>query len=609
MRKKRWIALTLAMLFIMPSFFVNAASSSSSKDEQQTSGEMASKDEVVYANLQASGEVHNVYVVNYLNVTKAGIVEDYGSYSDVTNLTDLSKITQERDKLVIDAPEGPFYYQGNMGEQVELPWKFLLTYKIDGKDIEPEELVGKDGLVEIIIETKANAQVDPAFFENYLLQITLNLSEEKFQNIKAPDATIANAGKNKQVTFTVMPEKEAELTVQADVLDFEFEGVEIAAVPSSMSIDLPDTQEMTGDISTLSSAIGELHDGVGELKDGVNELSNGMVQLSDGSKEFKGGMSEVAKGGGELVAASELMNEALKTISQSVNGDMDELALDDWQALEEGLAEISTGLEEVSEGLLVLSEHYTIAYNTLDDTMNAIPQAEITEEEIALLYRSDADKEIIQKLIDSYSAAQTAKGTYLAVKEGFDAVAPTLQEVSSGTNEMGTHLKLIAEGLSSSLENVDIADAMQQLKIGLTEVATHYGELHSGISSYTKGIRQLSNSYDELHSGNVQLASGTKDLESGVNELHDGTGELYDATDDMPEQMQAEIDKMMSEFDKSDFEAISFVSEQNNEQIHAVQFVIKTESIKHYEVESSQEETEEEQGFWKRLLKLFGIGV
>ncbi|KGA98912.1 hypothetical protein AJ85_03380 [Alkalihalobacillus alcalophilus ATCC 27647 = CGMCC 1.3604] len=608
MRKKRWIALTLTMLLIMPSFFVNAASNSSSQGEQQTSGEMASKDEVVYANLQASGEVHNVYVVNYLNVTEAGIVEDYGSYSDVTNLTDLSEITQERDKLVLDAPKGPFYYQGNMGEQVELPWEFFLTYKMDGRDIKPEQLVGKDGLVEIIIETKANDQVDPAFFENYLLQITLNLSEEKFQNIEAPDATIANAGKNKQVTFTVLPEKEAELTVQADVLDFEFEGVEIVAVPYSMSIDLPDTEEMTDDISTLSSAIGDLHDGVGVLKDGVKELSDGMIQLSDGSKQFKGGMSEVAEGGGELVAASELMHEALKTMSQSVNGDMDELVLDDWQALEEGLAEISAGLEEVAEGLLVLSEHYTIAYNTLDDAMDAIPQAEITEEEIALLYSSDADKEVIQKLIDSYSAAQTAKGTYLAVKEGFDAVAPTLQEVSSGTKEMGNHLQLIADGLSSSLENIDIADAMQQLKDGLTEVATHYGELHTGIRSYTKGVRQLSDSYDDLHSGNTQLANGTKDLHNGVNELHEGTGELYEATSDMPEQMQAEIDEMMAEFDKSDFEAISFVSEQNNEQIQAVQFVIKTESIKRKEMETSDEEVEEEQGFWKRLLKLFGLG-
>ncbi|MFC2949456.1 hypothetical protein [Virgibacillus sediminis] len=90
---------------------------------------------------------------------------------------------------------------------------------------------------------------------------------------------------------------------------------------------------------------------------------------------------------------------------------------------------------------------------------------------------------------------------------------------------------------------------------------------------------------------------GTSDLESGVAELHDGTQELAGSTSDLPEELEREIDEMVSEYDKSDFDPVSFVSSKN-ENVETVQFVIKTESIK-------QEEAEEEESFWDRLLDLF----
>ena len=55
-----------------------------------------------------------------------------------------------------------------------------------------------------------------------------------------------------------MPENEATYTVRADADSFEMDGIEVAAIPASMSIDLPDTGAMTDDINTLSKAISHL---------------------------------------------------------------------------------------------------------------------------------------------------------------------------------------------------------------------------------------------------------------------------------------------------------------------------------------------------------------
>ncbi len=64
-------------------------------------------------------------------------------------------------------------------------------------------------------ETK-NAQVDPVFYENYMLQISLTLDSATCTNLEAPNATLANAGQNQQVTFTVLPGADADLTVSCD---------------------------------------------------------------------------------------------------------------------------------------------------------------------------------------------------------------------------------------------------------------------------------------------------------------------------------------------------------------------------------------------------------
>src|SRR5699024_11870435 len=57
-------------------------------------GKISSKDEVVYATLSATGDEQEIYVVNTLDVTKEGKIVDYGSYSSIKNLTNLSDIEQ-----------------------------------------------------------------------------------------------------------------------------------------------------------------------------------------------------------------------------------------------------------------------------------------------------------------------------------------------------------------------------------------------------------------------------------------------------------------------------------------------------------------------------------
>ncbi|WP_371069479.1 YhgE/Pip domain-containing protein [Sediminibacillus sp. JSM 1682029] len=603
-RIKKLLLVFTIILLAMPSLLVSAASDSKSgEDTTREKGEVSSKDEVVYGKLNAAGERQELYVVNTLDVEKAGKVVDHGTYTDLKNLTDLSPLEQKDGEVTVDAPEGKFYYQGNMEGQ-SLPWDVTITYLLDGKEIEPAELAGKDGHVEIKIATSANEKVDPVFFENYLLQISLSLNLDNYRNIEAPDGTLANAGKNKQVSFTVMPEKEEELVVEADVSDFELDGIDISAVPSSMPIESPDIDEMTGEMDTLTDAIAEVNGGVADLEDGIAQLNDGAGELRDGSMQYKDGISSLAGSSSELVNGSGSLKQALEQMSASLESGSEDMGLGDLKQLEDGLYQMADGINRSADGLVTLKDNYAKAYSTLDEKMAAIPDYELSEEEFKQLYKSGADPEVLDKLKETYTVARTAKGTYSAVKEGFDAVGGTLEQVSGSLADLANNLEEMADQLASSRENMDSADSFAQLQDGIREIASQYASFHSGLVEYTDGVNQLSSSYGELDNGISGLAEGLGETESGVGSLHDGTAELQEATSDLPDEMKKEVNEMMDEYDKSDFEPVSFVSPEN-EKVNSVQFVLKTASIKQKEQEETEEPVEEEKGFWARLMDLF----
>ncbi|SFJ78822.1 X-X-X-Leu-X-X-Gly heptad repeat-containing protein [Halobacillus dabanensis] len=572
MRIKRVTPVFLAFLLVMGTFPVSAEESEKATTNREK-GSYSEKHEVVYATLDAAGNQEEMYVVNNFNIKEPGRIVDYGPYTSIQNLTDLTEMEQQDDEVAITAEEDEFYYQGNLEGQ-SLPWGIHVSYQLDGKTIAPEELAGEDGELQLQIETEKNEEADASFFNNYLMQITLQLDSSIYENIQAPEGTIANAGKNRQVTFTVMPEDEGSFILNANVTDFEMESIEFAAVPSSMSIDAPDIGSMKNEMSSLSDATAEINRGVADLKDGIADLDHGIASLYDGSEEYNNGIQGLSNGSSELVSGSSSIKEALQQMSESVGSGSGEMNLNDIVKMEEGLRQIAGGLEETESGLTSLKDQYGKAQQALSQSIEAIPGYQISEEDIQALYESGADKEVVGQLVETYKAAAATKETYANVKEAFGAVGPALEKSAGSLSDMSANLYSMADQVGNSLDNMDVAESMEELQQGLQTLSSNYNDFHAGLTDYTGGVDQLAGSYEELHNGLAGLTNGSDQLKNGAAELHNGTSELASSTSDLPGQMDSEIDQMVEEYDKSDFEPVSFVSSQN-EKVGSVQFVIK----------------------------------
>lgn len=583
-------------------------------DASQTPAGQAeyTKIENVYAKLKTDGSRSGAYIVNHFQVDKAGTITDHGAYSKIINQSTADPLTDKDGTVSFSADEGNFYYQGNM-KDAELPWNFQISYQLNGDDITPEQLGGEDGALKITFHGEKNPKADAVFYENYVMQVSLTLDSDICSNIKAPNATIADAGDGTQISFTVLPGDDADFTIETDVKDFSMPGFSIAAVPYSANIDTEDfnMDDFTDQIDELTDAVGQLNTGAKSLADGIRQLDDGSTSIVDGSKQIRNGLSLLNKNSGSITNASSEIASALATISNRLNS-ADFSGLSKLKQLPSGLEQLADSLDQMQSGLEQLKDGFGQSYETLNGAFAQAQASQPTQEELQALQAACAEDEQAlsgyQKLMESYQQLQKLTAIWNKVSPAFQSVDSALDasgehSVCGGLSSVSKGLHTMADSMSDSLSGTDVEKMMAQLASGLSSLSNSYGDFDDGLSSYVSGVRTLAQNYKTFHKGLVQYSNGTSSLADGADEFADGMDEFSDGICTMPTQIQDTIDEMMEKYNSSDFDAVSFTSSENTN-INSVQFVISTDSIECPEAKPA--ETEEKQlSFWDRLIALF----
>ena len=604
------------LAYVLTASFVIAPGLSSAKAEgeetPQAQGTIASKTEVVYANLSAVGKVDAVYIVNQFEVSNAGTVTDYGNYSSVENLKDTGILTQKGDAISFHADQGTFYYQGNIAS-VELPWIVRVSYELNGRSIDPSDLGGQSGQLNILITTRQNSKASAVFYDNYMLQISLALNNETCADISAPGATIASAGEDTSITYTVFAGKDADVSISASINNFEMEGVQIAGIPMSFQMELSDTDDVISDFDDLVDAIDSLNSGVGKLEDGASGLKNGADQLQAGSQEIQLGLKQLSDNSGQIISGSSQIKTALSQIDTSMSGSFGALDLSDMQQLPGALSQLASELAGVSSGLTTLKNNYTSAYSALDSAIADIPGGSVSQDQISALYADTEDSlhSSLDTLVSYYSAGRTVKSTYDSVKAAFNAVAGDIDAVSSNIDSIALQLNQMSSQLDSALSALDSLDEstvlaqVGQLTASLSALSSRYASFHEGLVSYMGGVSQMSSGYSSFHNGLSAYASGMGEYADGMKKLHSGTTKLRDQTATLPDDIQTKIDDLANEYSGDDFTPVSFVSSKNAN-VALVQFVLKCDGVESPETVSTGDGSDAKQEtFWDRFLLLF----
>lgn len=562
------------------------------------------KSEVVYANLTASGKPEAVYVVNRFDVTGAGSIADYGDYTAVQNLTNQADLKRQGNATVFEAGEGAFFYQGDAA-RTALPWRVSLEYKLDGKTVPADQLAGASGALSIRVSTARNDAVPPAFYDSFMMQITFTLPGAVASDVTAEGATVASAGQDTTVAFTVLPGHDGDFELKAQVKDFRMAGAQIAALPYSSVIEMPDTSGMADGMTSLSDAVSQLAAGASSLASGASALSSGVQGLSSGATSFEQGLAQLDSSSGALVEASSQIKTAFDAMSAALSK-IDPAQLEQLKQLPDAIDQIADGLEVLARQAHAVQQEYSQAMTALDGAIEGLLANAPTQGQIDSLkeyVKGDSSQaETVQKLLSVHEAAQAVKTAYVEGKPAFDDADNALSASAVALDQQVAALRAAAKLLDAAVADGRV-DQLVQVVEGLSQLPASYGQFHDGLVQYTSGVSALAASYGDLESGTSSLAGGARQLSGGAGSLSGGLGQLNATTITLPETMRKQIEEMTAEFDFPEFDPVSFVS-PDNKNVAAVQFVMSTAAIEKPEA-PQEEESKAEPTLWDRFLALF----
>lgn len=263
---------------------------------------------MIYAHMRTDGSVKNVYAVNSF---EKGKVIDYGSYDSVKMLNTEDPIRYKGNRITFSTDAEKAYYQGEFSD-AEIPWDISLRYYLNGEEYPAHDIAGRDGRLEIRFKINENVDCKGGFYDEYGLQASFMLDTERCSDITAPDATVANVGSTKQLTYTILPGDGIDTIISADVSDFEMEPVAINGIRLNLGIETDDAV-LKEKINDMIAASVELNKGAGELHNGSMRLGRASFELQKGAARVNNGMYEFDRGIGTLL-------EGMDAIYGGLNG-------------------------------------------------------------------------------------------------------------------------------------------------------------------------------------------------------------------------------------------------------------------------------------------------
>lgn len=520
------------------------------------------KEEVVYINLNSDGSVNEINVVNIFELDEKGQIIDYGKYESLRNMTTTDKIDYSGDTVKINAKAGKLYYEGKLSSKA-MPWNISIRYFLDDKEYNADEIAGKSGNLKIKMNITDNTECIGNFFEGYALQVSFTLDTERCSNIIADGATVANVGSDKQLTYTVFPNKGADIEIKADVKDFEMSGIAINGVKLNLDIAIDET-EIQNKIDEIIGAINDLDKGATELKNGAEdayngtfilngksgELYDGVEKLNEGAAELSGGMTAITAKNKQLLDGAYSAFMGLCTASQTIlNAQLAENGIQTVSLTPENYDAVLTQLLKTIDADEVYNTAYNIALTEvtaqvessaedlyagyIEQNADAIYLAYI-QSQADTLYAQVAAKAVLEKLItDGYTPEQaegylqTAEGQYL-IAQSLNAMTDEQKQqiietaVANLTPEEKTQIKAAALQSMTDEQKSQIKSGYIEQMMLSEEVTAQITAAVAAANSAAAGIVELKGQLDNyklFYEGLKEYTNAVSDAAKGADAL------------------------------------------------------------------------------------------
>lgn len=514
------------------------------------------KDETVYSKTNNNGERYQTIVSAHLkNTNSENELVDSSILDNIKNTNGNETFTKEGEKIVWNSNGEDIYYQGDTDK--ELPIDMKITYKLDGKDINGSELIGKKGKVEIDLnfinkeEHTININgTDTKLYTPFVVISALILENDNVKNMEISNGKIIDNGKNSLVTGICMPGMQESLGLTKDDIEipsdikisFETENFELGSIMTYITPDIIENTDLDkiNKLDELFNQMNELKDSSEKLVDGTTTLNEGISALNSSVSDLKNGTSTLSEGTSKAYNGAEQIANNMKKITSGTD------------SLVSGQEEVATGLNQIKEELPTDKEIQTKQsnLNTLNNTnLKTIESLQTANSQIDAQINSinsqltDLNNQIaeLEKLIEA-TGDENLKNTLKAMKStkvALAAMESSLEQQKNANSQLVVLLKTNNQALNESSEELE---STKVLKNGMDKLYKATKELENGAKTLQKGSK-------ELYQGTSTLSSSMKELNNGAKTLNKGTSLLKGGTDEL-QKGSKELKSGMIQFDE-----------------------------------------------------------
>lgn len=461
-----------------------------------------SKTETVYSKLNYNGEVTDTIVNELLvNDKELDTINDYSTLTDIINISDDNEFTNDNNKLTFNAMGKNVMYQGKSVKK--LPITTIVTYKLNGKSIKLDDLLGKSGNVTInikYINNEKHGNLYTPFVITTTTMIDSNNSNVTINNGK----TIENGSKNLVVGISAPGLYESLNLEELKGLDtitinYDTKSFELPSIYSVVTTKLLEDADLSkfDKLDTLYESTSKLQDNMNLICKGSNTLSQGSTTLLT---ELKSSINTISKDKSDA-----LSDEQINGITKTTLDTIDKTYTDKYK---ESIA--NSAWEEVKKSM----------QNSSDKTVEGYVKEAVTNavtNYIETNYKEDYDKCIAGQL--EYSKTGVANENLLSCKvieevKNSNEVKLITQAVLSASSSVANKTSMyIAENVSKS---VSVNTSVETAKKTATMVSENVSK---NVSNAVKDtiLKNTVSSLNELYTGISKLDNGIKELDTSLN--------------------------------------------------------------------------------------------
>lgn len=489
------------------------------------------KDETVYAKLNADGSVKNTIVSEYLKNDGQETINDLTNLKNILNINGEETFELKDHRLIWKANGKDIYYQGETSEN--LPIRQTITYELNGKSISIDDLLGKKGHVTIHIKytntdkhLKNINGISETLYTPFVVTMGTIISLDKNSNVTVTNGKVISNGQNNIVVALASPGLYESLdidelkdfdtiTLEYDTTDFELNSMYSAISSKLISEEdlkvFDQLDNLYAKVNLLSDSSKQLVSGSEALLEGTKNLKSGVNSLNDGAKEAYDGSKTILSTVNDSINSlkndtSEVLDE---TTLNKIQSEATSQALANYESQAEMIATAASnsvkesdtykGLIEQYNELLEKSNQATLAANAYKNQMDLIP---------------DQDSEDYKNLKKEYEK-------YVALAQQAVTGATTYQTMITLMEETAKQTaKETAKSVATTTASTVSSTVAKQ--VAQTAKTTFVNQTITSLTDLSQGLEQLSTGLKTLSEGTMTLYDGTSTLEDGVQSLTTG---------------------------------------------------------------------------------------